>query len=173
MNTHLQFAYYLKLVQLTNGLFSSRKSSDSSSRSNHPSSGTGFSIADTFKRNQKKKRPLSGSHFGRSTPIRPPIFKSPLDLAIGQESDHPILFEDIDGPSPDYSDYETVSILEGDEVEESFVKKTEEGSEKTSSEEMSTPTEADSEEEDQFSRSSEFNSIFCTFKSKVSKTISI
>ena len=50
---------------------------------------------------------MSGSHFGRSSPIKPRIFKSPLDLAISAEENHPVLYEDMDdGPVSDHSEHD-------------------------------------------------------------------
>lgn len=125
-------------------------------------SGTRFGRAAELSKGSKRlNRPLSGSHFGRSTPIKPPIFKSPLDLAIGEESNHPVLFEEDNEPSPEYFDLEPLSPLEGDEVEEQFLaEQKQENSDKNISDETSTPTEADSGEENIYSRSSELNCMY-------------
>lgn len=136
-----------------------RKSSDGKSKLNRPLSGVGRAAELS---RQRIKRPLSGSYFGRTSPIhaQPPIFKSPLDLAIGEESNHPILFEDDDEPSSGCSDLEPISPVDGDEVEEQYL--AQESLDKNSSDDTSTPTENDSGEDDVFSRSSEFE-VFVSF----------
>ena len=146
-------------------LYYRRKSGDGKSKLNRPLSGIGRA-AELSKQSQRQKRPLSGSYFGRSAPLKPSIFKSPLDLAIGEESNHPVLFEDIDEPSSGYSDLEPlepISPVDVDEVEEQFL--AQESLDKNSSDDTSTPTEVDSGDDDVFSRSSEFELLwFVSFK---------
>ncbi len=103
---------------------------------------------------QKPKRPLSGSHFGRSSPIKPRIFRSPLDLAIGSEEDHPVLLEDMD-ESPSSDSEPLFSPIVGEVMEEEIGQAAQDDD--TEEEDCvlnHTPTESPGDE-DAFSRSSE------------------
>ncbi len=112
-----------------------------------------------FNKPQRPKRPLSGSHFGRSSPIKPRIFGSPLDLAIGSEKDHPVLLEDMDeSPSSDSEPFLPPPV--GEVMEEEIGQATQDEDTEEEGEPVisCTPTteEESPGEEDSFSRSSEF-----------------